>query len=54
MFAFALKFYTIILSGIFCALDYANATSSAQALAIKLVPKDKIGLTNPTFYSLRF
>ncbi|EAJ0336095.1 MFS transporter [Campylobacter lari] len=47
--AFALNFYMIILAGVFCALGYANATSSAQALAIKLAPKEKIGLANSTF-----
>ncbi|EAK0979482.1 MFS transporter [Campylobacter lari] len=48
--AFALNFYMIILAGIFCALGYANATSSAQALAIKLAPKEKMGLANSTFF----
>ncbi|OCX42252.1 hypothetical protein A7X81_03415 [Campylobacter ornithocola] len=48
--AFALNFYMIILAGVFCALGYANATSSAQALAIKLAPKEKMGLANSTFF----
>ncbi|EAK9939427.1 hypothetical protein DO002_07345 [Campylobacter lari] len=47
--AFALNFYMIILAGVFCALGYANATSSAQALAIKLAPKEEMGLANTTF-----
>ncbi|EAI4447196.1 MFS transporter [Campylobacter lari] len=48
--AFAKNFYMIIIAGIFCALGYANATSSAQALAIKLAPKEKMGLANSTFF----
>ncbi|EAJ0323676.1 MFS transporter [Campylobacter lari] len=48
--AFALNFYMIILAGVFCALGYANATSNAQALAIKLAPKEKMGLANSTFF----
>lgn len=48
--AFAQNFLMIILAGIFCALGYANAASSAQALAIKLAPKEKMGLANSTFF----
>ncbi len=48
--AFATNFYMIIASGFFCALGYANATSSAQALAIKIAPKEKMGLANSTFF----
>ncbi|WP_084083573.1 MFS transporter [Campylobacter peloridis] len=48
--AFAYNFYMILIAGVFCALGYANATSSAQALAIKIAPKDKIGLANSTFF----
>ncbi|MBZ7976745.1 MFS transporter [Campylobacter sp. RM12637] len=38
------------LSAIFCALGYGNATSSLQSLAIKLSPKEKMGLANSTFF----
>lgn len=40
----------ILLAAVFCALGYANATSSMQALSIKLAPKEKMGLANTTFF----
>lgn len=40
----------ILLSAIFCALGYGVATSSAQSLAIKLAPVNKVGLASTTFF----
>lgn len=40
----------ILLAAIFCALGYGNATSSAQSLAIKLAPANKVGLASTTFF----
>ncbi|AJC86412.1 MFS transporter [Campylobacter sp. RM16704] len=48
--AFARNSYMVIFAGLFCALGYANATSSAQALAIKLAPREKMGLANSTYF----
>ncbi len=40
----------MFLSAVFCALGYGNATSCLQSLAIKLCPKEKMGLANSTFF----
>ncbi|MGX3011771.1 MFS transporter [Helicobacter sp. 23-1044] len=50
--AFAQNGFVLILGAICCAFGYGNFVSSAQSLAIKLAPKDKLGLATATYFMM--
>ncbi|NMD71304.1 MFS transporter [Bacillus sp. DNRA2] len=44
--------WTLLLAGVIIGFGYGNFTSSAQAVAIKVTPHDRLGLATSTFFIL--
>lgn len=50
--AFAYNGFVLIISAVFFGIGYGNFISAAQSYAIKVAPKDKMGLASATYYML--
>lgn len=44
--------FTFIIAAIFIGIGYGNFTSVAQAIAVKVTPRERLGLATSTFYIL--
>lgn len=50
--AFAYNGFALIISAVLFGIGYGNFISAAQSYAIKVAPKDKMGLASATYYML--
>lgn len=50
--AFSQNSFMLMLGAVFCGLGYGNFVSAAQSYAIKIAPKNKIGLATATYYMM--
>lgn len=50
--AFARNSFMLMLGAVFCGLGYGNFVSAAQSYAIKIAPKNKLGLATATYYMM--